>query len=115
LRAPRSERFRVYTTRGTASYRSRSHAITAARWVSRESGDSVTVVNERTGQRWDVPALGGYRSPPGGSATGRGSMRPSIWSESEAEVFFDDTPGRSVRFFSSEADPSHQGTHREDA
>jgi len=32
--------------------------MAAARWVAIESGDSIAVANETTGQRWDVSAVG---------------------------------------------------------
>lgn len=49
-----SASFTVYTAMGRVSYRSHSKADAAARWIARESGDSVSVVNERTGQSWEV-------------------------------------------------------------
>jgi hypothetical protein len=48
------ERLTVYTSGGSATYRTRSKAFAAARWVAGESGESVAVANEVTGERWDV-------------------------------------------------------------
>jgi hypothetical protein len=50
----KAERLTVYTSTGSGSYRSRSKALAAARWVAGESGETVVVTNEVTGQRWDV-------------------------------------------------------------
>ena len=57
----RSESFTVYTARGSGSYRSYSRAHAAARWVAQETGETVTVVNERTGQRSEI-SVGGVGS-----------------------------------------------------
>jgi len=54
MRRGRRASFTVYTTRGRGSYHSSSKAHAAARWVAGETGESVTVVNERTGQSWEV-------------------------------------------------------------
>jgi hypothetical protein len=54
MRRRRSESFTVYTARGRGSYRSPSKAHAAARWVAQETGESVSVVNENTGQSWEV-------------------------------------------------------------
>lgn len=53
MRRRRSESFTVYTARGRGSYRSRSKADAAARWVAQETGESVDVVNESTGESWE--------------------------------------------------------------
>jgi hypothetical protein len=58
MRARRAERFRVWTSRGPGSYRSRSRAISAARWVAEGSGVATVVENETTGATWSVSALG---------------------------------------------------------
>jgi hypothetical protein len=50
----RSESFTVYTARGSGLYRSSWRAHGAARWVAKETGETVTVVDERTGQRWEI-------------------------------------------------------------
>ena len=54
MRRRGSESFTVYTARGSGSYRSSSRAQAAARWVAQVTGETVTVVNEDTGQRWEV-------------------------------------------------------------
>jgi hypothetical protein len=54
MRRGRHERFSVFTSRGIGSYGSHSKAISAARWVVEESGESVSVVNETTGQTWVI-------------------------------------------------------------
>lgn len=54
MRRLRSASFTVYTAMGRVSYRSHSKADAAARWIARESGDSVSVVNESTGQSWEI-------------------------------------------------------------
>ena len=46
--------FTVYTARGRGSYRSREQAESAARWVARTTGETVTVVNEVTRETWEV-------------------------------------------------------------
>ena len=53
-RAGTGPSFAVYTGRGRGSYHTRTQADSAARWVVRETGTSVTVVNERSGERWEV-------------------------------------------------------------
>lgn len=55
MRRGRHERFSVFTSRGMGSYGSRSKAIAAAKWVAQESRESVSVINETTGQMWVVP------------------------------------------------------------
>lgn len=54
MRKRRSASFTVYTSNGRGSYRSRSKADAAARWVARETGDSVSVVDESTGESWEI-------------------------------------------------------------
>jgi hypothetical protein len=54
MRRRRSESFTVYTARGRGSYRSYAKADSAARWVAEVTGETVTVVNEGTGQNWKV-------------------------------------------------------------
>jgi hypothetical protein len=49
-----TERLTVYTNNGSATYRTRSKAFAAARWVAGGSGETVEVANEATGERWDV-------------------------------------------------------------
>jgi len=56
MRRGRHERFSVFTSRGIGSYGSRSKAISAARWVAQGSGGTVSVINETTGQMWEMPA-----------------------------------------------------------
>jgi hypothetical protein len=56
MRPRRIDRFKVWTSHGPGSYSSWSKAIAAAEWVASESGDTISVANERTGQRWDVSA-----------------------------------------------------------
>jgi hypothetical protein len=63
MKPRRIDRFSVWTHQGSASYRSRSKAIAAARWVAIDTGDSIPVANERTGQRWDVSAVGHVSAP----------------------------------------------------
>ena len=46
--------FAVYTARGRGSYRSRVKADSAARWVAGTTGETVSVVNEATGETWEV-------------------------------------------------------------
>jgi hypothetical protein len=53
-RSGTSPAFTVYTARGRGCYHTRTQADSAARWVVRETGRSVTVVNERSGERWEV-------------------------------------------------------------
>jgi hypothetical protein len=50
----RSTSFTVYTARGLGSYRSYANAHAAARWIADETGETVSVVNERTGQIWEI-------------------------------------------------------------
>lgn len=57
-RSGTSPSFTVYTARGTGSYHTRTQADPAARWVVRETGRSVTVVNERSGERREVAGSG---------------------------------------------------------
>jgi hypothetical protein len=47
-------RFTIFTSAGIGSYRSLTKAMAAAQWVAQESGDSVSVVNQSTGQSWQV-------------------------------------------------------------
>ena len=54
----------VYTARGRGSYRSYAKADSAARWVAQETGKTVTIVNEGTGQSWEVSAPRSVVSPP---------------------------------------------------
>jgi hypothetical protein len=56
MRRARTASFTVYTARGRGSYRSRVKADSAARWVARETGESVSVMDEGTGEIWVVPA-----------------------------------------------------------
>jgi len=58
MRARRTERFLVWTSHGSGSYRSRSRAITAARWVACETGDTIAVAGGTTGHRWDISPTG---------------------------------------------------------
>lgn len=83
----RSVSFTVYTARGGGSYRSYAMADSAARWVAQVTGETVTVVNDGTGERWEVPVARAPRSvvshppeprtagspPPVGSGSQRGS------------------------------------------
>ena len=62
MRRRRSESFSVYTARGRGSYRSYAKADSAARWVSQETGETVTVVNDGTGQSWEVSVARAPRS-----------------------------------------------------
>jgi hypothetical protein len=48
--------FTVYTARGKGTYGSHAKAEAAARWVAQETGESVSVVDESTGQTWEVSA-----------------------------------------------------------
>lgn len=45
------------------SYRSYAKADSAARWVAQETGESVTVVNEDTGQSWTYRVVHGSSRP----------------------------------------------------
>jgi len=54
VRRRRSKSFTVYTSSGTGSYHSRAKAESAARWVAEGTGEPVSVVNESTGQTWEV-------------------------------------------------------------
>jgi hypothetical protein len=47
-------RFTVQTARGRGSYRSRLAATCAAEWVAGESGETVLVSNDTTGETWHV-------------------------------------------------------------
>jgi hypothetical protein len=63
----RSESFTVYTPRGRGAYRSYAKADSAARWAAEVTGETVTVVNEDTGQSWEIsiaPAAGVAASLP---------------------------------------------------
>jgi hypothetical protein len=67
MRRRRSGNFTVYTARGRGAYRTYAKAAVAARWVAEVTGESVTVVNEGTGQTWEVsvtPAQGSVVSLP---------------------------------------------------
>jgi hypothetical protein len=66
MRRRRGASFTVYTARGRRSYRSYAKADSAARWVAQVTGETVTVVNEGTGQSWEVSvARAAPRSPVG--------------------------------------------------
>ena len=54
MRRRTAARYRIWTRDGTASYENRSHAVSAARWVAKRSGEVVAIANERTGERWDM-------------------------------------------------------------
>jgi hypothetical protein len=56
MKRRRSESFAVYTARGRGEYRSYAKADSAARWVAEVTGETVTVVNEDTGQNWEISA-----------------------------------------------------------
>jgi hypothetical protein len=86
MRRRRSVSFTVYTVRGRGSYRSYAMADSAARWVAQVTGETVTVVNDGTGESWEVSIARARRSvvshphrpPDGGLATtGSGSRRGS--------------------------------------
>jgi hypothetical protein len=62
MRRRRSESFSVYTARGRGSYRSKPKADSAARWVAQVTGEIVTVVNDGTGQSWEVSVARAPRS-----------------------------------------------------
>jgi hypothetical protein len=62
MRRRRSESLTVYTARGRGSYRSYAKADSAARWVAQETGKTVTIVNEGTGQSWEVSVARAPRS-----------------------------------------------------
>jgi hypothetical protein len=47
-------RYTLWTDRGTGSYRTLAHAMSAARWVARESQHAVEVTSDGTGQVWHV-------------------------------------------------------------
>jgi hypothetical protein len=53
--------FTVYTADARGTYRSRTKADSAARWVAGRTGEAVTVVNDRSGEIWEVPAPRGAR------------------------------------------------------
>jgi hypothetical protein len=50
--------FTTYTASGRGTYRSRTKADSAARWVAGTTGEAVSVVNDRSGESWEVPAPG---------------------------------------------------------
>jgi hypothetical protein len=52
------ERHTVYTSSGSGSYRTRSKAMAAARWVAGASGEAVAVADETTGRSWNVSPAG---------------------------------------------------------
>ncbi len=63
MRRRRNVSFTLYSARGRGwSYRSYAKADSAARWISQETGESVHVVNESTGQSWEV-SIGGVSDP----------------------------------------------------
>jgi hypothetical protein len=62
MRRRQSASFTVYTARGRGSYRSYAKADSAARWVAQETGETVTIVNEGTGQSWEVSVARAPRS-----------------------------------------------------
>jgi hypothetical protein len=47
--------YTVWTDKGTGSYRTLAHAMSAARWVAGESQRAVEVSSDGTGQIWHVP------------------------------------------------------------
>jgi hypothetical protein len=53
--------FTVYTADARGTYRSRIKADSAARWVAGRTGEAVTVVNDRSGEIWEVSAPRGAR------------------------------------------------------
>jgi hypothetical protein len=52
------QRHTVYTSSGSGSYRTRSKAMAAARWVAGASVEVVAVADETTGQSWNVSPAG---------------------------------------------------------
>jgi transcriptional regulator GlxA family with amidase domain len=46
--------FTVSTSRGTGWYRSQARALSAARWIARESDEAVEVTSEASGATWHV-------------------------------------------------------------
>lgn len=50
----RSDGFTLWTSRGSGSYRTWGRAAGAARWTAEGSGMSVLLVNDESGQMWDV-------------------------------------------------------------
>jgi hypothetical protein len=58
MRRRKSVSFTVYTAKGRGSYRSYAKADSAARWVAEETGETVSIVNEMTGQNWRVSVEG---------------------------------------------------------
>jgi hypothetical protein len=71
----------VYTARGRGSYRSYAKANSAARWVAQETEKTVTIVNEGTGQSWEVSVARAPRSvaspPPGVGLRGTRTLVPT--------------------------------------
>lgn len=59
MRRRRSDSFTVHTAHGQGSYRDYTRADAAARWVAQETGETVTIVNERTRQTWRVSVARG--------------------------------------------------------
>jgi hypothetical protein len=62
MRRRRSQSFTIYTARGRGSYRSYAKANSAALWVAQLTGENVTVVNDGTGQSWEVSVARAPRS-----------------------------------------------------
>jgi hypothetical protein len=58
MRRGRSPSFTLFTTSGKGVYRSRAKANSAARWVAGTTGEAVSVVNDRSGESWEVRASG---------------------------------------------------------
>jgi hypothetical protein len=58
VRLRRTDRFRVWTSHGSASYSSRPKAIAAAQWVASHDDEIVAVASESTGHRWNVSPAG---------------------------------------------------------
>jgi hypothetical protein len=54
MRRRPSGSFTVYTAGGQGSYRGYGRADSAARWVAEATGETVIVVNNGTGQSWQV-------------------------------------------------------------
>jgi hypothetical protein len=51
--------FTVSTDRGTGLYRTFAHAMSAAKWMARESGRPVDLASDGTGETWRVlPPVG---------------------------------------------------------
>ena len=54
MRPRRNSGYTLWTRRGPGSYRSWERAVGAARWVAEESGMGVSMVNDDSGEIWDV-------------------------------------------------------------